>query len=230
VKEKVLIWDLPVRAFHWLLAGSFAGAWLLAETEKLRNVHVMFGYTVLGLLAFRVAWGFLGSRYARFSSFAFAPRQALAYVVGLLRGRAGDYAGHNPAGSLAIWAIFGLAALAGITGYATYNEIGGDALEEFHEFVTSAWLVVVGLHVAGVLVSSLLHRENLAAAMLSGYKRAERAAAIGGTYRALGIVVVAAVGGFWLWTLSGPRADLPADAMAARGQVTTALVAGDGDD
>lgn len=230
MKDKVLIWDLPVRAFHWLLAGSFMGAWLLAETEKLRNVHVMFGYTVLGLLVFRLAWGFVGSRYARFSSFAFAPREALAYVGSLLRGRATDYPGHNPAGSLAIWAILGLAALAGITGYATYNEIGGDALEEFHELVTSTWLLVVGVHIAGVLVSSLLHRENLAAAMLTGYKRAERAAAIGGRYRALGLVVVAAVAGFWLWTLSGAGVELPAEAMAARGQVAAVLVARDDDD
>ncbi len=201
MQAKTLIWDLPVRAFHWTLATSFAGAWLLADGERLRNIHVMFGYTVLGLLLFRLIWGFFGTRYAQFRSFMYRPREMVAYLRGLLRGERPHYVGHNPAGSFAIWAILILAALTGLSGYATYNEFGGDALEELHELFANTWMLVVGLHVGGVIVSSLLDRENLARAMVTGYKRAEPAAAIRSGVYGLGSLLLVSVLGFWLWTL-----------------------------
>ncbi len=201
MQDKTLIWDLPVRAFHWALATSFAGAWLLADGERLRNIHVMFGYTVLGLLVFRLIWGFIGTRYAQFRSFMFRPREMATYVLGILRGDHPHYVGHNPAGSFAIWAILILAALTGLSGYATYNEFGGDVLEELHEFFANAWMLIVGLHIGGVLVSSLLDRENLARAMVTGYKRAEPAAAIRSGVYGLGSLLLVSVVGYWLWTL-----------------------------
>lgn len=224
--DKVLIWDLPVRTFHWLLVASFAGAYLLSDTERLRDVHVMFGYTMLGLVAFRLAWGFVGTRYARFRSFLYRPREALAYLRDLVRGGGRRYLGHNPAGSFAVWAILGLAVLVGATGYGTYNDLGGEAVEELHEFLANAWLVVVVAHVAGVLLSSVLHRENLARAMVTGYKEAEPAAAIGGAVRPLGALVVACVVAFWGWTLGGGDAGPAADAQA---QVTAAADEDDDD-
>jgi cytochrome b len=118
-----------------------------------------------------------------------------------LRGDRPHYVGHNPAGSLAIWAILILAGLTGLSGYATYNEFGGDALEEVHEFLANAWLMVVGMHIAGVVVSSLLDHENLARAMITGYKRAEPAAAIRSGVYGLGSLVLISVLGFWGWTL-----------------------------
>jgi cytochrome b len=219
MKHKVLVWDLPVRTFHWILAASFATAYLLAETERLRNIHVTLGYTVLGLLAFRVVWGFVGTRYARFRSFLYSPREALDYLAGLVRGRGRHYLGHNPAGSFAVWALLGLAALTGATGYATYNDIGGDIAEELHEFLANAWLLVVGIHVAGVVLSSFLHHENLARAMLTGYKQAEPGEGIRRAAYGLGTVMIVAVAGFWLWTLTAPG---PAAAESA----TAALDAG----
>jgi len=213
MKTRVMVWDLPVRTFHWMLAGSFAAAYLLSETEKLRNIHVMFGYTVLGLVAFRLVWGFFGSRYARFRSFLYTPREAFAYLRGLLRGGRTDYVGHNPAGSYAIWLILGLAALTGVTGYATYNEIGGDALEEFHELLANAWLLVVGVHISGVIVSSLFHHENLARSMVTGYRQGEPGQAIRGAAVGVGALLLTGVLGFWGWTLAGggPAAAVSAD-------------------
>lgn len=201
MRDKTLIWDLPTRVFHWALATSFAGAWLLADGERLRNIHVMFGYTVLGLVLFRLVWGFVGTRYAQFRSFMYRPRELAAYAQAILHGDRPHYAGHNPAGSFAIWAILMLAALTGLTGYATYNEFGGDALEELHEFLANTWLLIVGLHIGGVILASLLDRENLARAMVTGYKRAEPAAAIRSGVYGLGSLLVVSVLGFWLWTL-----------------------------
>jgi cytochrome b len=169
---RVLVWDLPVRVFHWGLVATFSGAYLLSETERLRNIHVNLGYVMLGLVALRLVWGLVGSRHARFADFRYRPAEALAYLRGLVTGTAPRFLGHNPAGSYAVWAILGLAILTGASGYATYNEFGGELVEELHEFFANAWLGVVGLHIAGVVIGSLAHRENLPAAMVSGYKRA----------------------------------------------------------
>jgi cytochrome b len=77
MSEKLRVWDLPVRVFHWLLAASFAGAHVVSESERLRGVHVILGYTTLGLIAFRVMWGFVGPAFARFRSFLFSPIEEL---------------------------------------------------------------------------------------------------------------------------------------------------------
>ena len=172
-KAKVLVWDVPTRVFHWLLALSFAGAFLTAESERYRDVHVMLGYAVLGLVAFRLVWGVVGSRYARFWSFAYGPRSVLTYVKSLLTGSPQHYLGHNPAGSWAIYALLALSLLAGASGYAAYSDIGGHWMEDVHEALANTLLGVVLVHVGGVLVSSLLHRENLVRSMLTGYKSAK---------------------------------------------------------
>lgn len=169
-KSKVLVWDFPTRAFHWLLALSFVGAFLTAESERYRDVHVMLGYTMLGLVAFRLVWGLVGSRYARFWSFAFGPRSVLSYLKSLFTGSPQHYLGHNPAGSWAIYALLALSVLAGASGYAAYNDIGGHWMEDVHEALANTFLGVVFVHLAGVLMSSMLHRENLVRSMLSGYK------------------------------------------------------------
>ena len=169
-KSMIRVWDLPVRIFHWLLVLSFTGAFVTAESERLRDVHVMLGYTVLGLLAFRLVWALVGTRYARLSSFAFGPRAVADYLRSLLTMHPKHYLGHNPAGSWVIYLLVLLGITAGATGYATYNDIGGEWMEDLHEGAANAMLALVFVHVAGVVVSSLLHRENLVKAMVTGYK------------------------------------------------------------
>jgi cytochrome b len=169
-KTRILVWDLPVRAFHWLLVLSFTGAFLTADSERLRDIHVWLGYAVLGLLAFRLVWAFVGSRYARLRSFAFGPRAVLAYLRSLLTFRPLHYTGHNPAGSWVIYLLVVLGLVTGASGYATYRDIGGEWLEDLHEGAANVMLTLVFVHIAGVLVSSLMHRENLVKAMVTGYK------------------------------------------------------------
>lgn len=215
MNQQQQVWDLPVRVFHWLLAASFVAAYAISDSERWRNLHVTFGYTVLGLIAFRLLWGLVGTHYARFASFRYRPAEAINYLKEIATGRARHYTGHNPAGSWAVYAILALGIGAGVSGYLTFNEIGGDAFEEVHELLANAWLVVVMLHVAGVIVSSLAHRENLARAMLTGYKRGagDRPAAAGPGVSAVGLAVAAAVLGFWGWTMlagGGPIASAAA--------------------
>ena len=176
--NKILVWDLPTRLGHWLLVASFAVAWLTGDSEEWRLVHLASGYTMAAVLAFRIFWGIAGTRYARFASFAFSPRQALDYLAGLLRRDKSHWVGHNPAGSYAIYLLILLGFASAGSGWAFYNELGGEWLEEFHEVVASTMLAVVGLHVAGVVVSGLLHRENLVRSMVNGYKNGSSAEAI----------------------------------------------------
>ena len=203
MNDKVKVWDMPVRVFHWILALSFAGAYALSESERLRNVHVMLGYTVLGLLAFRLVWGFVGTRYARFRSFAYSPLAAVRHLRDELTGRAPRYVGHNPAGSWAIYGLLLLGAATGVTGYLTFNEVGGEAFEEVHEVLANAWLLLVVVHVVAVLLSSVVHRENLVRSMITGDKLGTLDEAAPRNARALGVTLAAAVLGFWAWSLSG---------------------------
>ena len=93
---EVLVWDVPVRVFHWLLVFSVLGAWLSAESERWRWWHETLGYTALGLMAFRFVWGWVGSRHARFADFVRPPAVVWAYVLKMVRLRAPRHVGHNP--------------------------------------------------------------------------------------------------------------------------------------
>jgi cytochrome b len=198
MSKRILVWDVPTRLFHWLLVVSFAGAFLTAESERYRDIHVVLGYTLLGLIAFRLIWGFAGSRYARFRSFLFKPAEIAAYVVALAKGKPAHYAGHNPAGSVAVFALLALGIASGVTGVAVFQDVGGDALEELHEVVSNAMLAVVGLHVLGVLASSLLHRENLVRAMITGRKSAQPDEGIRRSHAWMGVIILIVTVAFWV--------------------------------
>jgi cytochrome b len=210
--RRVLVWDAPVRVFHWLMVLAFAGAWLTGDSERWRLLHVTLGYTMAGLVAFRVVWGLVGSRHARFASFVRGPRAVGAYLGSLLGGRPEHHVGHNPAGALAIVALLILAVVAAASGWATYNELGGDWLEELHEAAAHAMLAVVLAHVAAVVVTSWLQRENLVAAMVNGHKTAAPGDAIARAWRGVAALMLAAVLGFWWLQWQGTAvADGPAD-------------------
>ena len=130
--RRVLVWDAPVRVFHWLMALSFAGAWLSAESERWRLLHVSLGYLMAALVAFRLVWGLVGTRHARFASFVRAPSAVLAYVRSLVSPRPEHHVGHNPAGGWAILALLGLAAVVVGSGWLTYESLGGEWLDELH--------------------------------------------------------------------------------------------------
>jgi len=194
---RVLVWDAPTRVFHWLMVLSFAGAYLTAEEDGWRLVHVTLGYTMAGLVAFRVVWGFIGTRHARFTDFVRGPGAALRYLRSVVRGQPEHHTGHNPAGALAVVALLVLTVVTVVTGWATYRELGGDALEELHEAIANVMLGLVVLHVVAVVVSSRLHRENLVGAMISGYKGGQPADAVPGARRGVAAAIVLAVAAFW---------------------------------
>ena len=197
-KQEVVVWDLGVRVFHWSLVALFTFSYLTGD--ELEELHAYSGYAIIGLLVFRLIWGFVGSKHARFADFVRGPREAIDYLKSMREGHPKRHLGHNPAGGamivvllvgLSLLTFTGLMAyaeeghgpLAGAdvslisTAYADHDDEGGkkgkkedEFWEEVHEFTGNFLLVLIFLHVAGVGVSSRLHNERLVKAMISGKK------------------------------------------------------------
>ena len=200
--RRVLVWDAPVRVFHWLLAACFVGAFVTGDSERWRLLHVTLGYTAGALVVFRLLWGLTGTRHARFAAFVRGPGAVAGYLRSLLQREPQHTVGHNPAGA---WAIVGLLALTlGVVaaGWATYTEVGGEWLEELHEGAANVLLALVLVHVAGVVVSSRLHHENLVRAMITGRKNGLPADGIRHAWRSVAALMLCAVLGFWSWQWS----------------------------
>ncbi|SDF99026.1 Cytochrome b [Limimonas halophila] len=164
---RVSVWDPLLRALHWSLATSFAVAYLTGETWM--SVHELAGYAIVAIVGVRALWGLVGPRHARFDDFVPGPRALLAYLRALAAGRAPRHLGHNPAGGAMIVALLASLLAASATGILTDSL--GKAAEELHELAANACLILVLIHIAGVVATSLLHHENLVAAMITGRKR-----------------------------------------------------------
>lgn len=186
---EIKVWDPAVRVFHWTLVAAFATAYF--TEDDLLGVHTVAGYTVVGLVLFRVLWGFVGSRHARFADFVCKPSRVLTYLKEVMILRPRRYLGHNPAGGAMIVLLLLSLLATTVTGLATYGSFsvehaGGPlafwlagsprafrhSLKEVHEFFANFTVILVAVHVAGVAAESWLHRENLVKAMFTGRKPA----------------------------------------------------------
>lgn len=217
MKDKIYVWDIFVRVFHWSLVAAFVLSYVTGEDET--DVHVYSGYVIVGLLILRVIWGFIGTRYARFSNFVTRPSVVMNYLKNIRNEKATRYIGHNPAGGYMVLALLLSLSVTTFSGMKFYGSQGhgplannsavsqikmaqadsdrdeqeknenedhvtvqsgdqhdkkekkGDKFwKEIHELFVNFTLLLVIVHIAGVVVSSRLHHENLARAMLSGYK------------------------------------------------------------
>jgi len=203
MNDRILVWDLPLRIFHWVLAASFAGAFLTAESERLRDVHVLFGYTFAGAIAFRLVWGFVGTRHARFAEIRFGPGSVVRYLISLAKGRPERHEGHSPVAAVMIPLLLGLGSAVAASGWAVYTETGGEWLEEAHEVAAFVLLAVVIGHVLGVAVVSFLQRENLVLPLVTGRKPGVAGAGIRSSRPVVALLLVAALAALWLPGLAG---------------------------
>lgn len=167
----VPVWDPLIRLFHWSLVAAFAVSWLTGD--ELKGVHEIAGYAIAGLIVFRLLWGVVGTRHARFSDFLYRPATVLGYLTDTIRRRARRYIGHNPAGGAMVAALLIMLAATTGTGILMTTDAFwvSEWLEEAHELAANLTLALVGLHVAGVLIASVEHGENLVRAMVTGRKR-----------------------------------------------------------
>lgn len=184
----IRVWDPFVRFFHWTLVAAFFLAYF--TEDELLGVHVWSGYWIGGLILARLAWGFVGTRHARFSDFIRRPGEVVQYLRDELAGRAKRYIGHNPAGGAMIVMLLISLSLTILSGLVVYGaeECGGplagwlcsgqewmgDAGEEIHEFFANFTLALVAVHVLGVIVAGRLHGENLIVSMWNGRKSIEQ--------------------------------------------------------
>lgn len=172
---KVRVWDLAVRLLHWMLVASVALSWI--TTFGWASVpgpwHQPAGYVALAVVALRVPWGFVGSRYARFAQFVRSPRRTWSYLRNVVARAEPRYVGHNPLGAWMVLALVGHVLALALTGWLyTTDWLWGDAtVEAVHLMLAWTLLALVAVHVAGVVYTGVRHRENLVAAMVGGRKR-----------------------------------------------------------
>jgi cytochrome b len=169
--EPVYVWDWPLRACHWALAFFVVVAWFTPNTYD--SLHRFAGYAVIGLIVFRLAWGFLGTRYSRFRTLRRRLRAMPQYLGGLRRGKTGRYFGLNPAGAAMLVALLLGLAISSITGamQVTVRFFGVWWVEDTHAWSSNAVMILVLLHVLGVLWMGVRQGENLVRAMITGWKR-----------------------------------------------------------
>ena len=172
------VWDPFVRIFHWSLVIAFTVAFYTHASEWDRLIHVRAGYVAGCLLLARIVWGLMKTGYASFDSFPLSPIQAGRHIYNELKGNTKRYVGHNPAGSLVIYAmlITGLTAVG--SGWLVFNEgwliDQPELLQSIHQYSTWGWLMLVTMHIIGVVTESILHKDNLIRAMITGCKRVSR--------------------------------------------------------
>lgn len=194
VQEQVKVWDIVVRTFHWLLVALFVLCYISGDIVDV--LHAYLGYGILLLLGIRVVWGLVGTKHARFAGFIYGWKRVKEYSAGLMAGRPPHYLGHNPLGGWMIVLLLVSLLLACWSGLEAYADQGRGPLahhdawlldvayadgereedserelwDEVHEVLANFVLLLVFVHIAGVLIASLLHRENLARSMWTGYK------------------------------------------------------------
>lgn len=227
--RKIPVWDLPVRLFHWLLVLLVAGAFVTGlKGGNLIDWHGYIGIGIIGLVVFRIIWGFVGSTYARFGNFLPCPKKIIAYLQGRWHG-----VGHNPLGSLSVYALLGLMIFQTVTGlfanddiafegplYVLVSKSTSDWMTTLHRY--GMWLIVfmVSFHVLAILFYAIIKRHDLVLPMFTGVDKTtdpEAQPRKGGGIVAFVIAVIVAAG--ITWAAAGglvspppppPAQDLPA--------------------
>ncbi len=182
--KKTLIWDIPVRVFHWALVVLIGISWYTMEVSFNPDIHMLSGYAILSLLMFRTIWGLIGPAYARFNSMLYHPKVILEYAKSLFSARKSSYAGHNPLGGIAVIVMLILLLVQTISGLFVFDEsdfvwgpLSGKVspglsatLTTIHYTNVDILLGFIGLHIAAVLYYQFFKKEKLLIAMFTGRK------------------------------------------------------------
>lgn len=218
--KKVLVWDIPTRLFHWLLVLAIVAQWATAELgDDFMEWHFYIGYFTLGLIVFRLFWGIVGSRYARFSDFIKSPTTIWRFTTSLFKKTPSNYIGHNPLGGLIVPLVLVLIAMQAITGLfatddvlysgpylSTVSNEWQETLDWLHHKTFDAITLVIVIHLLALIWHKVFLKHNLVAAMFHGKKIARERNAITSSKLGLALVliVVIGVGIYLLVTLAPP--------------------------
>lgn len=221
--KKYLIWDLPLRIFHWALVVTILGAWYTSEQDNgLIDLHLTFGYIALGLITFRILWGFLGTKHSQFKNFVPTPKKLINYLKPQDPSQPLHTAGHNPMGSLMVVFMLTIILLQAISGLVMdddifttgpYNGVLDKNIEAVLVFIhTNSFnfiLAAIALHLLAILFYKLVKKKSLVLPMITGKKSAEDVSekdAISHSKIILGIVIALLVAAFvyWLVVINAP--------------------------
>jgi cytochrome b len=171
-QNQIRVWDLGVRIFHWSLVGMFTLSYVLADQ---RLLHLKLGYVVLVLMTFRLAWGVVGGKHARFRDFVKNPLTVAKFLIAMIKGKESRYLGHNPAGGAMIIALLITIIGIGVSGYMISTDMffGMEWVETTHKALVKLCLLLIFGHISGVIYASYRHRENLVKSMLTGMKNVD---------------------------------------------------------
>jgi cytochrome b len=191
-------WDLPTRLFHWTLAGLFLGAFATAhladEHSRAFAIHMLLGLILLAAVAFRLVWGLVGSRHARFGDFLYSPAALVGYLRDALARRDQPTPGHNPGSS---WAIYGMLLLPlALVASGVLAQPRNERFEDLHGALGVLMMAAVGAHLAGLAFHTWRHRENIALSMVTGRRRGPPDQAIGSSHPVAAVVFLVLVGGW----------------------------------
>jgi cytochrome b len=218
--QRIQIWDLPIRVFHWALVVCVAGAFISVNIGgNAMEWHGRFGLTVLGLLVFRIVWGFVGSTYARFSQFVRGPVTIKAYLRGEWQGE-----GHNPLGALSVLGLLGTLTLLVSTGLFANDDIAfegplyslvgkdlSDKLVGIHRLIEPLIILLVVAHVGAIGFYARIKKQNLVKPMITGWKVGSGETARGGGGIAFVVALLVAMGAVYAasgsWLPPPPVAD-----------------------
>lgn len=172
---RFLVWDLPVRLFHWLLVAGLFGAVIIVygfgDHSPQFPYHALFGLTIVLMVVLRIIWGIAGTRYAKFSSFLYGPGKVIGYLKDVFTNGSTSFVGHNPGSSWAIYIMLICILMLGITGFRMGQ--GFEEVKKFHEFFATALMITVSAHILGIIVHTIRKKENITAGMIHGKKAVE---------------------------------------------------------
>jgi cytochrome b len=173
--QKKFTYDIPIRLFHWVFAALFVVAFTIANTvddeSLVFSYHMLAGMILCFTVVWRIAWGFFGTTYSRFSGFALKPKDLLCYLQGIVTGDKRRWVGHNPASSWAALMMFTFVLGLGVTGYLMSAGIGSEVAEDLHEVLANGFLIVALLHIVGIVLHTMRHKDEIWKSMFSGYKQ-----------------------------------------------------------
>jgi cytochrome b len=211
--NRQLVWDLPLRLFHWLLVASLFAQWLTAEVlDNATQWHAYIGYFTLGLIVFRLIWGVVGTRYSKFTSFMGSPKAILNYSKSLFSGKYQAHVGHNPLGGLLLPVVLILVGLQAVSGlfvtddiifngpyYASVEEQIQEIMQTIHHSVFDWLLYLIGLHLLAILFYKLKLKQSLVKPMIDGKKHVEKQQGVAHSHLLRALILVAIVSAFIIW-------------------------------
>ncbi|WP_158972387.1 cytochrome b/b6 domain-containing protein [Paraglaciecola sp. L3A3] len=218
--QKRLVWDLPVRLFHWILAICLVTQWFTAEViEDAMDFHFYLGYFILGLIIFRLIWGFIGTKYAKFSSFIAGPKAMFAYIKALMNKQDTSTIGHNPVGGLMLPLVLLLVGIQATTGLFTSDDVVhsgpyygtvSDSLQSImqwlhHQTFSFLW-IFIAVHILVICWYKFALKHDLIRPMLHGKKMVTEQQAIANSQllKAIIVMIVVAVFVYWLVEINPP--------------------------